>query len=299
MKSISLGDGQRIEIDYDGLKKKLKVNNVNSGTADDLLRKYFPAEHRLEIKNGGDAFKKRRWDAWFSEGNKSLQRKLIVQTPEELAWQGDGVPRTYNNNRANILAMAQRVMMREYQGLHRNSVTDFSGWIFRLEHASSVAGMSDGKVGEQLVQKAKKNRFVAPCSFDSDWDQIYFDNFAEPQQGQKISLLTIGGNPLYGKPDYVFFNKKSETALIVEIKTSDAYLPPDSWPNVRAQLWAYGHLDFVIEKAKHIILIGEVWTRIDERTVGRRRTYRWEMSDAEFCRENEELFDCYQQHASR
>ena len=254
--------------------------------------------HDQPIGDSGDAFKRRRWDAWFSEENQSFHRKLIVQTPEQLAWQGDRGSLIYNNNHANILAMAQRAMAREYKGEHRNSVTDFSGWIFKLDHISGAASMSNGKIGERLVQREKR-RYGDPYSFDSDWELIFSDDFSEQQEAQKCSLLTINGNPLYGKPDYVLFNKKMETALIVEVKTSEAYLPPDSWPNVRAQLWAYGHLDFVIERATHIVLIAEVWVCVDEHTVGRRRTYRWDMSDTQFCKDNKELFDCYQQHASR
>lgn len=251
------------------------------------------------ISNNEDSFKRRRWDEWFREENQSPHRTLIVQTPEERKWQGERGPRFYNNNHANTLARAQLVVAREYRGKHRNRVTDFSSWIFKLDHISVAANMTDGKIGERLVQSEKKRRYGDPYSFDSDWELIFSDDFSEQQEGQKCSLLTINANPLYGKPDYVFFNKKMETALIVEVKTSAAYLPPDSWPNVRAQLWAYGHLDFVIERAKHIILIAEVWVCADEHTVGRRRTYRWDMSEAQFCKDNKELFDCYQQYASR
>lgn len=102
---------------------------------------------------------------------------------------------------------------------------------------------------------------------------------------------------MYGAPDYVFINKKTETALIVEVKVSSAELPSDGWPNLRAQLWAYGYID-VIQQVKNIILIGEVWVRIDGNTVRRRRTYRWSLDDPQFCKENEQLFALYQQYAS-
>lgn len=298
IKSISLGDGQRVNTDYDGLKKMLKLHHIHERDTDTLLKKHFPDEYKLDISKGNHATQRKRWDAWFSEENQSAHRKLIVPNPEGGEWQrGDGT-RIHNNGHANLLAKAQRAMVREFEGQHRNNVTDFSGWIFELDHRSGEASMSDGKVGERLVQKTKQ-RFTSPYIFNTDWDLISLDNLTDQQKGQPISLLTVNDRPLCGKPDYVFYNKKTETVLIVEVKTSSAKLPPDSWPNLRAQLWAYAHLDFVIERAKHVILIGEVWVRVGEHKVRLSRTYQWDMSDTQFCKENEDLFACYQQYASR
>lgn len=247
-----------------------------------------------------------RWDPWFSEENMSHRRRKITYDKEQYdSWLGDTshLPTHYNNGHAALLQKAKRATQRDFKGNSRNAVTDFTSWIFELEHKPSVAAKTSGIIGESMVQKWK--RILARGKmYDTGWTLIFWDNPEEEnRQGLKISAQKVNGTPMFGRPDYVLFNAVLETALIVEVKHSLATPPIDGWPNLRAQLWAYGQLDFIVErKPKNVILIGEVWNvHMNDGFLGidLRKTYRWDMSDIQFCRENEELFACYQQHASR
>lgn len=251
--------------------------------------------------NTVEVFEK-RWAGWFDETNsESSRRKIII--PFEEQWLYDSDFRIENNGHTHILDKAKRNCSLEYQGEQRNRVTDFSGWIFSLDHPiknahRQIESMNIGKIGEKHVQFAKRLR-VSPVICDSNWSPLFIDDFTDSQEPLKCSTLLVNNAPIYGRPDYVYFNEKTRTALIVEVKTSSASnLPSDSWPNLRSQLWAYGNLDLFKEVAQEIILIGEIWMDMGGGRYGRRKTYRWDHSNINFRKENQELFECYQEYAS-
>jgi hypothetical protein len=106
-----------------------------------------------------------------------------------------------------------------------------------------------------------------------------------------ISALTVAGEPLWAAPDFVFQEKTSGRIVIVQVKVSDAVIPSDGWPNLRAQLWAYAHVDEWL-CAREMLLVGEVWDLTLDGIVFR-GTVRWECGDREFHRNNLELFELY------
>lgn len=245
-----------------------------------------------------------RWNPWFSEENMSHERRKFISKNKynlksDDSWLGDTFrfPRLRDNGHGELLLDAKRAMERDFKGHTRNNVTDFTSWIFELEHKPRDAAKKSGRQGESIVQKWKR-ALSGSKIYDTGWTRIFFDNLDGKQEGLKISALKVNDAPMFGLPDYVLFNAALETVLIVEVKTSWKELPIDGWPNLRAQLWAYAHLDFIVEKKpKNVILIGEVWI-FDEKRPYLQKTYRWDMSDIRFCEENEELFACYQQYAS-
>lgn len=298
-KSISLGEGKRIATNYEGLKKQLGLNNVHKQTANDLLSKQFPLEYRLERVREQEIYLERRRDAWFSAANGAINRKSITPGAWEAPFDcNESV--ILDNQRARTLSLAKSAMTREFTGRNPNDVTSFTGWIFDLEYRSSISSKQAGKDGERLVQNHKR-KYPKALLPGAAWEPLFVDDLTGQQSGLKISLLTVNEAPLYGKPDYVFFNADEKAAIIVEVKTShqiQCSAPADGWPNLRAQLWAYAHLDLVVERAEKIILIGEIWAPLSANQVARIKTYRWELPDAQFSKENEALFSCYQQYAS-
>jgi hypothetical protein len=92
-------------------------------------------------------------------------------------------------------------------------------------------------------------------------------------------------------PDLVYRNRTTGELVIVERKASDKPIPVNGWPNLRAQLWAYSHIDN-FKSAPTISLIGEVWDMVEGRLT-RRAVLRWAQADKEFDAENMELFSLY------
>ncbi len=91
-----------------------------------------------------------------------------------------------------------------------------------------------------------------------------------------IPSLTIAGIPTWGRPDLVYREKGTTRMIIVEVKTSEADIPSDGWPNMRAQLWAY----FKIHSWRDIddiLLVGEVWGF--KNGLRLRQSIRWHNSD--------------------
>ena len=182
-------------------------------------------------------------------------------------------------------------------GQLRNSVSTFTGWLFHLQHQSNAASQSAGKVGEHLVKNAKLE-YPKPHCAPSEWEALFIDDLSGKQPGEEISSLTLNGSPMMGKPDYVFLNRQERIAVVVEIKTSNANLEPDGWPNLRAQLWAYAQLDIIVKTADRVILIGEIWGTTAEAGVTLHRTYRWDFPNKLFNSANRQLFDLYKEYAS-
>lgn len=133
---------------------------------------------------------------------------------------------------------------------------------------------------------------------DSVWQPLFIDDFSDTQAPLESTLLRVNDQLIFGRPDYLFFNRATKTALIVEVKSSNARsLPEQGWPNLCCQLWAYGHLDKVQTLADHIILVGEVWNKPPYQTV-LRKAYQWDLSERRFHDEQNALFGCFQRHAA-
>lgn len=167
-----------------------------------------------------------------------------------------------------------------------NRATDFSKWVLSLYwDISNRAGLTHGKEVERNVAK------LATVSTHTDWELIYRDPLDEKPTPLIISSLTVNGKPLWGAPDVVYRKKTTGEVLIVERKATNRPIPSNGWPNLRAQLWAYAHIDDWRD-APRIVLVGEVWGFHHSR-IGRRKVLRWVHGEKQFARENAELFELY------
>ena len=168
-----------------------------------------------------------------------------------------------------------------------STVSDFTKWIYSLyQGPPDRISLQTGKD----VEKQASFRIRA-LSNNAEWDLIYRDTLDENAEIKTISALKVDGNPIYGKPDAVFRHKITDEIVIVERKASNRDVPDNGWPNLKAQLWAYAHIDDWVDSPK-IRLIGEVWG-FDYFGLYLNRLLSWDMNDLEFCRENKELFDIY------
>lgn len=171
-----------------------------------------------------------------------------------------------------------------------NWVTSFSDWLLSFNTRGKRSSRVEGKVAEFIVDKRE-----LPEPKNKDWG-LWFKDFGETRgQAMPISALAINGHPLYGKPDLVFKHASSERFVVIERKASNALLPPNSWPSVRAQLWAYSQLD-ALQSAEEISLVAEIWPRgfRGGRLVPRMH-YRWDAATSDFS-DIEQLFQIYKSH---
>jgi hypothetical protein len=67
-----------------------------------------------------------------------------------------------------------------------------------------------------------------------------------------------------GRPDLVLKNKKQNSFLIVERKTTRLprdRVPDVGWLNVEAQLWSYSKMD-AFASADEVIQVGQTWEHV-------------------------------------
>ena len=196
----------------------------------------------------------------------------------------------YANRQLKILAET----FGKVESLQRSKgvrVTDFTKWVMSLYSGTlNPAALVRGKHIEQIVAKRSVARLAKP-SKHPDWELFYRDPLECAPIPLKISGLTLNGKSLWGAPDLVYRHKKTGELLIVERKASDKPIPVNGWPDLRAQLWAYSHIDN-FKSAPIISLIGEIWDIVEGR-LKRRAVLRWSSADKEFDAENLELFLLY------
>lgn len=176
----------------------------------------------------------------------------------------------------------------------KHNVTDFSSWVFKLYiKRPSIYAAIKGITAETLIEKKR----IAALQFTSDytvsdWTLEYRGLSDSTKAGLEISSLRINGQPLRGKPDLVFKHRHTREIVILEIKASNANVPGNGWPNLRAQLWAYGQIDRYADSPK-IHLASQVWK---ETTTGEyviSAPIRFDHSDREFNEQNALLFGIY------
>lgn len=191
----------------------------------------------------------------------------------------------YANRQLKILAET----FGKVESLQRSKgvrVTDFTKWVMSLYlGVPNPSSLVRGKHVERSVAR------LAKPSNNPDWELVYRDPLECAPTPLKISNLTLNGEPLWGAPDLVYRNRTTGELVIVERKASDKPIPVNGWPNLRAQLWAYSHIDN-FKSAPTISLIGEVWDMVEGRLT-RRAVLRWAQADKEFDAENMELFSLY------
>lgn len=292
-KSIDLGDGLRKQVSYEKLKSLLKKELAHPDAArrkvaQNALKDKFPAKFKAEQEAAHVAdvrrINEKRWKCYLGAP--------LRNPPLE----------PYRIDHGIFLKKISQSQLNPRKHRRQNRVTDFTNWIYEVIHGpSDPAKQAAGKAAEREIAKARIKRGVPLSDCYSDWQLIDKDPLNEKPEAREISLLKVGNDSLYGAPDYAFYNPKEHAIIIVEIKFTftNRPLPSDGWPNLRAQLWAYGCIDSYIKRARNIVLIGEIWGEAynkESRKEGYSilHTYRWNMSDAEFCKHNEELFASYQ-----
>ena len=184
---------------------------------------------------------------------------------------------------ANTVALARRVQ----PGNTHASVTGFTDWIFRLN--VPIRDVARLEIGARLEREVVATSIPIPRH--SRWKLLYNGTSDSESEALVIPALQLNGMPLRGKPDLVFQERKSGELLIVEIKISNANVPVNSWPNVRAQLWAYSKVEW---NAAKVTLVNEVWAM--SLPLRRRATCVWDASDCTLNSECAELFDLYRDH---
>lgn len=245
----------------------LDPEEFSSAEKKQLLARFFPTlpapEWKMKLRK--DWSNIRRWAAF--EG---------IEPLGEI-----GFPYRYTSQHIRHMA---KLRPPQWRG---NRVTDFTSWIYSLYlMRADPKALSTGKTVERQVAAR-----LSSVPESMDWDLIYEDPLDQPPRALRISQLLVEGKPLWGAPDIVFRNKSNGTITIVERKASNREIPTDGWPNLRAQLWAYAHIDDWVSTG-NINLIGEIWG-FQGNKVYLRKILRWDSSDESFNTPNAELFKLY------
>lgn len=253
----------------------MRLNRESIESSDDftveekkyLLEKFFPetepAPWQKELRKGWDNSK--RWHQY-------LDSKYLEPM---------GEPFRYTHNWLLETAQRKRPLM------SGKNVTDFTGWVYSLYYPKNRAEQLT--IGKYIERELVRRYVDTPRN--RGWELIYEGIRRKNRSYKTISSLTVGEKPMRGAPDFVFQDNASGRVVIVEIKASNREIPSDSWPNLRAQLWAYSQIDDW-RNAPEIILIAEVWGFTADKIV-LRGTHRWTHNDQDFNYRNLQLFKLY------
>jgi hypothetical protein len=238
-----------------------------------LLEKYFPdilPEWKVKLRSSWEVVQNDKlWSAYKGEctlGDFSNEYRYTFRQLKIIAEKIGGIE-----------ALSKRKGVR---------VTDFTKWLMSLYLGlPNPSSLAQGKHIERSVAR------LAKPSDNLEWELKYRDPLEARPSPLKMSSLTLNGEAFWGAPDLVYRNRISGELLIVERKASDKPIPANGWPNLRAQLWAYSHIDD-FKDAPAITLIGEIWN-MDGNQLTRRAVLSWSHDDKEFDAENLELFSLY------
>jgi hypothetical protein len=216
-----------------------------------------------------------RWHAYFETG---------------MAKPGRGSMSTFETTRA-----AELFGTIVYINPAPTAVTHFSSWIHDLVYFEGKSPKNDslrfGKTVEQKIRRAAKEKYKN-LSAPSNWELIHNGmDMTTEMVSYQISSLQVKGTSLRGCPDLVFRESGSGRILIVETKATKFNVPTDGWPDMRAQLWAYGQID-QFKSAPSITLAAEIWREVSDVPV-LTRIMSWDSADALFDSENRKIFDLF------
>lgn len=206
------------------------------------------------------------------------------------------------NRLASIARIRARVPSAQKSPPKSNTVSAFSDWVIRLYVSErSNAALLSGLEGELAVVahrlQIRRAKLEVPRWEHQGWKLVHDGVRGAFEGGLSIPSLEVDGASMTGVPDLVFRERKTGRILIVELKVSEAILPSDGWPNLRAQLWAYSHIE-KWSAAPEVLLAGEVWSP-ESAGLQRRRTYQWRATDEVLQAESKELFEAYGGHVVR
>lgn len=246
----------------------LDVNLLNESEKRLLIDKFFPrieAPHKAQLQNVWQSIKTEKvWDSYQGKRAFGEFGPKFRHSPEYLT-----------------------MMARQYPpSIPKRTVSGFGSWIMSLYlRKESKTALEKGKEVERSIA-----RLARPLE-KSNWRLVYRDPLDEKPSPHRISNLTISGEPMLGAPDLVYENIESKELVIVERKSSNHVVPIDGWPNLKAQLWAYGHIDN-FQSASSIRLVGEIWGHDGEK-IDRTHICSWDLCDPNFYQSNLSLFQLY------
>lgn len=236
-----------------------------------------------------------------------LEQRLWVPRPADFVnspeYRREG--KRYRHDHDDIVKRA-RASPRE---LRRQTVKGFTGWIHNLyDTKDREVEKSQGSADEKAIEGKEKENWIrqirSRASKESRWTNIYNTLKAE---SLRTTELEINGLPLWGKPDLVFRSDHYREILIVERKVHyggqwyTPEVPIDGWPDLRAQLWAYGYCVRVLKGCANLLktkgrirLCADVWVKeAYYKPLERRAVLNWAFDDLEFDGQNRQLFDLY------
>jgi len=182
---------------------------------------------------------------------------------------------TLSNSKVEKISIIDRAKLQ--QNLEKNKgigVTDFTGWIYestkgQKDCQKSKSGVTiERKVyNKYIYEEPNKSltHFKHKYNFEDDWiiEYEHIGHDKSLNRPYRISSLKIDGKPLYGRPDIVLKNTKTNDRIIIEVKStsvpewkliSDKY----RWLNIQCQLWAYSFID-KFKDSSNLYLIGDIW----------------------------------------
>jgi hypothetical protein len=160
------------------------------------------------------------------------------------------------------------------------TASDFANWVFqythpnyyRFERESSTHALQEmGRATHQWIESIKKSVMQLPIALNlsKNWKLIYSDpHDGTDEQLFLASRLTVDGEPMRCKPDVVFRDDRTESVIVVERKVTSRHeetIPSEAWPNIRAQLWAYGWIDDWLA-APEVLLVCNFYRRNLQKT---------------------------------
>lgn len=171
-----------------------------------------------------------------------------------------------------------------------SAVTDFSRWVRRLYIArSEISALRSGRRVERFAVRSR------PIREPRSWKLLHNGTGKKSVETLPISALSVRGKPMRGSPDFVFQNRETGRIVVVEIKASGTAIPARGWPDLRAQLWAYGKLD-ILADARDVSLVAEIWGM--QTTPQLAAVLHWSRNDRTLEAENAELFEIYRAGAA-
>lgn len=189
------------------------------------------------------------------------------------------------------------------------SVTEFADFVFR-ESTETQKRIGYGKKEDWqkyngIISESNMSQYKAAASQitqkSSEWKIMYRGAASDSdKQILECRFLTKENKPLRGCPDLVIESIDEKSIIIVEQKLKTDYLdfpkiPDHTWPNVRAQLWAYSWItDWDHLPDNNVIMIAEYFWRPNPNAgdpvyLGCRGV--WKRSDQEFNRESMDYFE--------
>ena len=205
----------------------------------------------------------------------------------------------FSNSKVGEISILERALLKQNLQKNKvNSVTAFTKWIFEStkgqkdnqKYRSGVTG--ERKVYEKYIYEEQERtqfldgpdksltHFKHKYNFEDSWI-IEYEHISSDKSypAYRISSLTIDGKPLYGKPDIVLKNIKTNDRIIIEVKSttvpewkliSDKY----KWLNIQCQLWAYSFID-KFKDSSNLYLIGDIWITKGNKLIHHKEPLYW------------------------